>query len=108
MVGTPLEKFTDRQGVIDDVEAEARLWSKNVDALLRAFRRGSGTAAKLASRMEALRNKRDTVETKVEALKRHRESGWSEAHREFLDARRELRDSWRTVISALDRESPAV
>jgi len=106
MVGTPLEEFHDRQGLIDDVEAETSRWSRSVDALLRAFRRGGGTTEKLAPRMEALRNKRDTVVTKVEALKRHRESGWSRAHREFLDARRELRESWRSVICALDRETP--
>jgi hypothetical protein len=106
MVGTPLEEFGDRQGLIDDIEAETRRWSRSVDVLLRAFCKGDRTIPKLAPRMEALRNKRDTVVTKVEALKRHRESGWSRAHREFLDARRELRESWRSVISTLDKETP--
>jgi hypothetical protein len=45
------------------------------------------------------------VVTKAEALRRHKRDGWTRAKRELGESRRELRDSWRTVINALQRES---
>ena len=67
---------------------------------------GAITAAPpaLASRMEALRNKRDTFVTKVEALKRHRDRNWFRAREDLERAQRELQDAWRTVIGTLNKE----
>lgn len=95
----------EREALIRQGEREVRRWSGYVDTLLRAFRRNEEAPPSLASKMEELRNKRDSVVTKVEALKRHKQSGWSEAKGELEEARRELRNSWRTVIGTLDRES---
>jgi hypothetical protein len=95
----------DRNVLIRRSVGEAERWSDLVDTLLRAFHRRAGTPPSLGCKMEALRNKRDTVVTKVEALKRHRDSGWQSAQRELDSARRELRDAWRSVIGTLDKES---
>jgi len=78
-----------------------------VDHLLRAFDVDvdADPPALLRARMEALRNKRDTVLTKVHALEHHVREGWPAARRELERAQREMRASWRTVVSALERES---
>ena len=90
--------------MIREAETEARRWTRLVDSLVGAFQGRRDCAPQLAARMEALRNKRDTVVTKVEALKRHRSRNWYRARLELEDARRELEDSWRTVIGALNKE----
>jgi len=95
----------EREAVIRQGETEVRRWSGYVETLLHAFRRNDDAPPSLGSKMEELRNKRDSVVTKVEALKRHKQRGWSEARGELEVARRELKESWRTVIGTLDRES---
>lgn len=95
----------DVEAVIDGAEAEAARWSRSVDTLLQAFGGLDEVPPALGSKLEALRNKRDTVVTKVEALKRHRGDGLARARRELERARRELRDAWRTVIGILQKES---
>ena len=95
----------DHELEIARAEADGRRWSAYVDSLHRAFHDHEQAPPILASRVESLRHKRDTVLTKVAALKRHRRRGWDDARHELAEARRELRDSWRTVISTLDKES---
>jgi len=102
---TPQSKADARQGEIERIEADVRRWNGYVETLLRAFQSAEGPPPTLGARVEGLRHKRDTVLTKVEALKRHRERGWRAAHRELGEARRELRDAWRLVISTLQKES---
>ena len=97
----------DRETVIRTSERRARRWSTYVDTLLDAFHASDGGPASLASKMEELRNKRDSVLTKVEALKRHKATGWSAARAELRDAQSELRGVWRSVISTLDKECVA-
>ena len=75
-----------------------------MDTMLRALRSEDASPA-LRVKVEELRNKRDSLETKAEALKRHRLRGWANAQREFEEARSELKTTWRTVIGRLDRES---
>lgn len=94
----------DRLEVIREAETEARRWTRLVDSLVGAFQGRRDCAPQLVARMEALRNKRDTVVTKVEALKRHRDRNWFRARLELEEARRELDNSWRTVISTLNKE----
>ena len=96
---------TSKSTLLKSARADARKWSRYVDRLLEAFHSSGNASPILAPGMEALRNKRDTLVTKVQALARHQEIGWSRAQSEVERARRELRDSWRIVISALDRES---
>ncbi|MFT5289165.1 MAG: hypothetical protein ACI82F_001224 [Planctomycetota bacterium] len=93
-----------RDALIRKSERDVLRWSNYVDTLLRAFLRSAEAPPTLGPKMEELRNKRDSVITKLEALKRHKVSGWAEARKELDSARRELRDAWRTVIGALDRE----
>ena len=95
----------DRQAVIERLQRETARWSKYVDTLLHAFRGRDDVPPKLDHRMEALRNKRDSVETKLQALRRHKDRQWTRARAELEEAQRELRDSWRLVIHTLDRES---
>ena len=81
-------------------------WNRCVDHLLTAFDVDDDDSPPvLASRLEALRNKRDTVVTKTRALEHHVREGWPAAKHELERAQRELRASWRTVVSALERES---
>lgn len=94
----------ERRAVLDRIVAETRTWSGHVDRLIDAFRSGAGAPAVLAPKMEALRHKRDRLVTKVRALEHHRQRGWSAAERDFREARRELREAWRSVIATLDRE----
>lgn len=94
----------DRGTLIRRAEKNAERWSGHVDRLLEAFSKGHSNAA-LAAQLEGLRHKRDTVLTKVEALRRHEHRGWRDARREFLCARRELRAAWRTVMAAIEREN---
>ena len=76
--------------------------SRYVDALLRATRSAAGTNRELGAKMESLRNKRDTAETKVRALGRHLESGWRPALQECERARLELVASWRAFIKSIE------
>lgn len=94
-----------RESVLRNGEADLRHWNRYVESLLSAFRTRNGLASPLGSKLEELRNKRDSVVTKFEVLKRHRETGWSEARRELDKATRELRESWRSTLGTLDRES---
>lgn len=96
--------ITGRDAAIEKAVADARRWSRYVDTLLDAFRSNGEAPAALGARLEALRNKRDSVVTKVEALKRHRTRDWARARRELDAARGELRECWRSVIGTLDRE----
>ena len=95
----------DRGAVIETAEKEVRRWSRYVDTLLSAFGGRDETPPSLHAKMEALRNKRDRAVTKVAALRLHRSTGWARAWKDLVEARRELRDSWRSVISTLDKES---
>lgn len=94
-----------REKHIDARASDVKRWSRFVDTLLRAFDGRDDAPPVLAARMEALRNKRDSVVTKVEALKHHKHEGWTQARRELREAERELKESWRMVINTLDRES---
>ena len=84
---------------------EARRWSRHVDRLLEAFHTSQEPPPNLGVKLEALRNKRDTAITKVDALEHHRRRGWPRARKELNEALEELRDSWRTVLGALDKET---
>jgi hypothetical protein len=95
----------EREALLARTEAEVERWTGYVDTLLEAFHGRDEAPPILGSRMEALRNKRDCVLTKVEALKRHKHQGWARARKELDEARRELRECWRTVISTLQKES---
>ncbi len=96
---------TGRDSAIRKSESEVRRWSSYVETLLRAFHQHAEVPPALGARLEELRNKRDSVVTKLEALKCHKVRGWTEARRELDGARRELRDAWRSVIGTLDREN---
>ena len=95
----------DRDAVVRRSRHEAGRWSGLVDTLLRAFHRSEDAPPALRGKLEELRNRRDTVVTKVDALARHRHSGWRSARRELDDARAEFRGAWRSVIGTLDKES---
>ena len=94
-----------RERAIERSEREGRKWNGLVDSLLEAFDRSVDAPPQLAAKMEELRHKRDTLSTKVAALRHHKRSGWKRAQLELGDARRELRNAWRSVIATLDRES---
>ncbi len=94
-----------RDTIIQRSERDVKRWNGLVETLLQAFGRNEEAPPALGSQMEALRNKRDTVDTKLYALKHHRNSGWSKARRELDEARTELRNAWRSVIGILDKES---
>ena len=101
-VSMPLE---DRDTFLRDCEQEVKRWSHYIDTLLAAYRSNEHAPVALHSQLEDVRHKRDTFATKLVAMTHHRDSGWFEARRELESARRELRDSWRTVIGVLGRES---
>lgn len=94
-----------QDAVISRTERDVKRWSGYIDSLLQAFHRAESVPPSIGSKMEELRNKRDCVLTKVEALKHHKRSGWQSARKELDEARRELRDAWRTIIGTLDKES---
>ena len=96
----------ERRRVIEKEEADAMRWSRYVDSLLRAFHDRDRPHRRLAPKLEALRNQRDSMVTKVHALKRHERSGWRRARREVEEAQSSLRRSWSTVIATIDREGP--
>ncbi len=95
----------ERDALIQKSETDMEKWSGLVDTLLHAFHNSTEAPPSLGSKMEALRNKRDTAATKVQALKRHRDRDWSKARDELTHARQELRQAWRSVIGTLDKES---
>jgi len=104
--GTPRTAtlLPERQAFLERSEKEVTRWSNTVDTLVEAFHGRRATPPSLHAKIEALRNKRDTVVTKVVALKHHPREGWRDARRELEVARRELRDCWRSVIGTLDKE----
>ncbi len=96
------------------IRTEARRWDASVDSLLEAFQPASAEpeeiSAPVAVRLEELRHKRDALMNKVAALGLHPagEAGARHPARtwlEFKNARRELRQAWRTTVAAMDRES---
>lgn len=93
---TTMTCMNERQALIEETEAEMERWSRYVDSLLRAFDGCEDAPPNMTARMEALRNKRDSVLTKVVALKRHRQRGWAAARRQLRESQRELQESWRT------------
>jgi len=100
----PATTTRDRNAFVRKLERDSQRWAQSVDSLARAIRESEETPPALECRVEELRNKRDSVVTKVAALKRHTQSGWSAAWREFDEARKKLRRSWRAVLGAMDRE----
>jgi len=95
----------DREAALRRIESEVRLWSGYVDVLLHALRARDDTPRAVAARLEELRNKRDSLVTKFDALKLHMVVGWAAAANEVELAQRELRAAWRTVIGMVDREA---
>ena len=73
-----------RLRLLVSADADSQKWSGYVDKLLRAFHSSRSAPPLLMAGMEALRNKRDTLVTKVHALHRHRNRDWQRAHREYL------------------------
>lgn len=96
---------TNRAEALERIQAETERWSRYVDTLLRAFQSSPQPPPALGPRITSLQHKRETVLTKVEALKRHQKAGWTRSRREYDEARRELRDAWRLVLTTLQRES---
>lgn len=80
-------------------EATTGTWCRRVDMLLAAPGRIHRRGARLASSLESLQHKRDSLVTKAAALRRHHDNGWRKAKHEFDNARRELDESWRSVIT---------
>lgn len=102
----PLRPDDERAAHLRRVRRRTEQWNRCVDHLLAAFENDDDDSPPLlGARLEALRNKRDTVVTKTRALEHHVREGWPAAKHELERAQRELRASWRTVVTALERES---
>ncbi len=95
----------DRDALLRQAERDTRRTKRLIDTLLEAFAQDDEAPPALGSKLEELRHKRDTVLTKLEALRRHRRAGWSLAIDELDRARHELRQAWRSVLGILDKES---
>ncbi len=94
----------ERRDVKDQAKSELALWSRNVDRLIRAFRASEASIPGLAAKLEELRNRRDTVEIKAQALARHSGERFEEAQHDFKVARAEMLAVWRSVLAAVERD----
>lgn len=93
-----------REAYVRDATAAVRRSSRQVDALVRTFEGEAACPPSVLSRLESLRNKRDTLLNKLEALRHHSDHRWNAARDELEEARRECREGWRLVLGSLERE----
>ena len=94
----------ERREVIDRATAEMERWDRYVDTLVSAFQRSGEAPPALEPKLEELRHKRDSVVTKLAALRHHERRGFKDARHELERARSELRNAWRSVIGTLSKD----
>lgn len=104
MTATTTRELEGRDARIEEVRRDVQQWNKYVNALLAAVSEEDDCPPMLGGKVESLRNKRDSLMTKYEALRRHQRSGWERARRDLCDAREEFLNSWRSVMATIDRE----
>lgn len=94
----------ERREFLERTDDALRRWSRHIDHLMQSFGGQHPAPPTLASKLESLRNKRDTATNKLAALKHGQRAAWGRATRELEDAVREMRDAWRSVLATLGRE----
>lgn len=97
-----------RDRLLASARTELARWQGQFDRLREVLPRAADrpAAAILPARLEELRHKHRTVETKLVALEKapdHEPARWRRAARELQEADSELRETWRSVLGQLER-----